>query len=337
MSTEVALTISPRLRDVLPALTTEQREGLEANILQDGKITDPICHWHDGEAEVIVDGMNRFEIAAKHGLPYKTERLEFAGYDEACLWIFERQTKRRNLTPQQLAELRGKWHNALKRSKADNLPKSGENATPPEGTDSPKDQIDPLAKTQGNTPISGKKTAEVIAEKTGVSTATVKRDARKDQTIEAIPEPIRNGIHTALWKAAQPDLDRFVKLDPGDQQAAARAIRVGQAATLKAAMKRMAAPKSAAGSIKDKCPNCAGKKWTEADGVVVCAKCQHPHGESTGGADEDRVATQRAKTVKTAEALQRAFDDLNLLLPKKEHKQAVTGCKELLRTARGWK
>lgn len=86
------------------------------------------------------------------------------------------------------------------------------------------------------------------------------------------------------------------------------------------------------------CPNCAGTKWTKGESGVTCAKCRHPHGEATGGADEDRVATQRAKTVKTAEALMRAFDDLNLLAAKpKEHANAIVTCKILRKEAGAWK
>lgn len=85
------------------------------------------------------------------------------------------------------------------------------------------------------------------------------------------------------------------------------------------------------------CPNCAGSRWKETDDGYVCSKCKHPHGEATGGADDDRVATQRSKTVKTVEALMRAFDDLHLLLPGKQHKEAIDTCKSLLKIAKGWK
>lgn len=87
-----------------------------------------------------------------------------------------------------------------------------------------------------------------------------------------------------------------------------------------------------------KCPNCAGTKWTEDDVGFVCAKCNHPHGEPTGGADEDRVATARSKVVKTAEALMRAVDDLQHLVPRNtEHAVAIEHCKRVLALARAWK
>jgi len=86
-----------------------------------------------------------------------------------------------------------------------------------------------------------------------------------------------------------------------------------------------------------KCPNCAGTKWSEDEDGVACAKCHHPHGEPAGDVDEDRVNTQRQKTVKTAEALLRAFDDLQHIAAKPAHKEAVAGCKRLLDIAKAWK
>jgi hypothetical protein len=87
-----------------------------------------------------------------------------------------------------------------------------------------------------------------------------------------------------------------------------------------------------------KCPNCAGTKWDEdEDGSVDCARCHHPYGEPAGDADEDRLKTQRQKTVKTIEAAMRAFDDLQVMLAKSEHEEAIAGCKRLLKIAKGWK
>lgn len=86
-----------------------------------------------------------------------------------------------------------------------------------------------------------------------------------------------------------------------------------------------------------KCPACTGTKWKATDTGVVCAKCNHPHGEPAGDVDGDRVSDARSKTIKTCEALMRAFDDLNLMLPKPGHGAAINNCKALLITAREWK
>ncbi len=86
------------------------------------------------------------------------------------------------------------------------------------------------------------------------------------------------------------------------------------------------------------CPNCAGAKWDDEDPEdVTCAKCKHPHGEPAGDVDEDRIKDQRSKTVKTCEALMRAFDDLNMLSEGPAYAAAISQCKSLLNFAKGWK
>lgn len=86
-----------------------------------------------------------------------------------------------------------------------------------------------------------------------------------------------------------------------------------------------------------KCPNCGRTDWEEDDEGVSCAKCHHPHGEPAGDVDASEIATQRRKTIKTAEALMRAFDDLHHLCPKANHESIIDKCKVLLKLAKGWK
>lgn len=86
-----------------------------------------------------------------------------------------------------------------------------------------------------------------------------------------------------------------------------------------------------------KCPNCAGTKWSEDEEGVSCAKCHHPHGEPAGDVDDKQVSIQRSKTIKTVEALMRAFDDLQTICANGHHDAAIEGCKALLRMARAWK
>lgn len=218
------LHISQRLRDALPSLTDEQWERLRDNITEDGRLTDPIVHWWDGEREVIVDGMTRWGIlgeleAEGVEIPYDTERMEFDDIGAAEVWILRRQAGRRNLTPQQLAEIRGRWYNAEK----DRDPESR----------LPSGQIDHQGRDTEKTKEPREKTADRIAAETGVSEATVRRDAKKQETIQAIPENIRGGMKDVLQSATQGLLGRFVGLDSGDQQKIARAVRCGQAASLK--------------------------------------------------------------------------------------------------------
>jgi len=86
-----------------------------------------------------------------------------------------------------------------------------------------------------------------------------------------------------------------------------------------------------------KCPSCAGTKWDQDEAGVFCVKCHQPHGEPAGDVDDEHVATVRRKTIKTIEALERCFDDLDTMLSNPEHAKALTMCRELRVIAREWK
>lgn len=95
---------------------------------------------------------------------------------------------------------------------------------------------------------------------------------------------------------------------------------------------------SAAAAPTEKCPNCAGTKWSEDDDGWACSKCSHPYGEPAGDVDEKSITDQRQKTVKTMEAALRAFDDLHGLDPRpQQHKLAISSCKNALAVAKEWK
>lgn len=96
-----ALKINPVFKDIIPPLSKEEYEGLEQSIIAEGKIRDPIVIWKG----TIVDGHNRYKIANKHELPYKTENMEFVDEDEVKLWIIDNQLNRRNVPPYVRLEL----------------------------------------------------------------------------------------------------------------------------------------------------------------------------------------------------------------------------------------
>ena len=54
-----ALKIDPEFQGKIPPLTFEELNQLEANILRDGRIINPIIVWQG----LIVDGHNRYTIA----------------------------------------------------------------------------------------------------------------------------------------------------------------------------------------------------------------------------------------------------------------------------------
>ena len=91
--------IDPEFKSLVPPLTYEELSQLEENILKDG-IRDPLVFWGGppvSEYEVLVDGHNRYEIAKKHGLQFKTKELEILNRDDVKVWIINNQFGRRNI------------------------------------------------------------------------------------------------------------------------------------------------------------------------------------------------------------------------------------------------
>ena len=83
-----ALKIDSEFQGKIPPLTFEELNQLEANILRDGRIINPIIVWQG----LIVDGHNRYTIAKKHPeIPFTVHEKEFASRYEAIIWICKNQ------------------------------------------------------------------------------------------------------------------------------------------------------------------------------------------------------------------------------------------------------
>ncbi len=105
------LKIDHEFADQIPPLTEDEYQQLEANILFDGQIINPIIVWN----EIIVDGHNRYRILQEHPeLPYTTFEKKFSDRNEVMAWICKNQLGRRNLTPQQKKYLIGRQYKAEK-------------------------------------------------------------------------------------------------------------------------------------------------------------------------------------------------------------------------------
>ena len=106
-----ALKIDPEFQGKIPPLTFEELNQLEANILRDGRIINPIIVWQG----LIVDGHNRYTIVQEHPeISFSTMPLPFESREEVLAWICKNQLGRRNLTPEQKKYLIGKQYEAEK-------------------------------------------------------------------------------------------------------------------------------------------------------------------------------------------------------------------------------
>jgi hypothetical protein len=96
----MTLQIDPEFRALIPPLTAEERQQLEANIVRDG-CRDALVVWND----ILLDGHHRYEICTAHSISFQTSEQACADRDAAKLWILQHQLGRRNLLDYQRAEL----------------------------------------------------------------------------------------------------------------------------------------------------------------------------------------------------------------------------------------
>lgn len=187
------LNIDNELRDLIPALTTEEYEQLEQNILEEG-IRDSLIVW----GNTIVDGHNRYSIALEHALPFEVDNRDFESKDEVINWMIDNQLGRRNLTHQQQSYLRGKRYSQEKKS-----PTGFEDRNLSVGQNVPRES-----------------TAEKLAKQYGVSDKTIKRDEKFSQGVDNIsryqPE-LKNEILSGKSDFTSQEVRSFAKVEEPEQ------------------------------------------------------------------------------------------------------------------------
>ena len=165
-----ALKVDPEFQGKIPPLTFEELNQLEANILRDGRIINPIIVWQG----LIVDGHNRYTIAKKHPeIPFTVHEKEFASRYEAIIWICKNQLGRRNLTPEQKKYLIGKQYEAEKSAKGGDRKSKVSQSTGQNG---------PL--------IDEHPTRKRIAAENGVNDSFVKRAEQFSKGVDAAEEAV---------------------------------------------------------------------------------------------------------------------------------------------------
>lgn len=100
-STDRTPAVLAEMAELLPPLTQEQLEALEADLVQNGCYSPIIVN----EDMVIVDGHNRQRLCEKHGIPYRMAVFSFADMLEAKQWAIDNQKGRRNLEKWELGKI----------------------------------------------------------------------------------------------------------------------------------------------------------------------------------------------------------------------------------------
>ena len=197
-----ALKVDPEFQGKIPPLTFEELNQLEANILRDGRIINPIIVWEG----LIVDGHNRFIIAKKHPeIPFTIHETEFANRYEAIIWICKNQLGRRNLTPEQKKYLIGKQYEAEK------LNHGG-------------DQKSNLKKSTGQNgqSIDKRWTRRRIADENGVNDSFVKRAEQFSKGVDAAEKAVpgtRQKVLTGEVKPTAAEIASVARAPPEERPA----------------------------------------------------------------------------------------------------------------------
>ena len=199
------LKTDPEFQSKIPPLTFEELNQLEANILRDGRILNPIIVWEG----LIVDGHNRYTIAKKHPeIPFTIHEKEFASRYEAIIWICKNQLGRRNLTPEQKKFLIGKQYSVEHRKPGGN----GNNqhtATAKKTAPEELCQIDTIPPTSTEASI-----RKQIAERNNVSESYVARSEKFMRGVEIMEQMMpgtKEKILSGQFKVRDADMHRLAK------------------------------------------------------------------------------------------------------------------------------
>ena len=187
--------IDAEFQGKIPPLTFEELNQLETNILQEGRIINPIILWNG----TIVDGHNRFTIAKKHPeIPFSTHEKEFSNRQEVIIWICKNQLGRRNLTPEQKKYLIGKQYEAEKKSHGANDGFRG-------------NQHDLVSAEKRHLPSSGQ-TCMRIAKENGVGKTYVKDAEQYAKGIDAAEEAIPGIKQSVLSGEVKPTAAEIISI-----------------------------------------------------------------------------------------------------------------------------
>ena len=191
------IVIIDELRDLIPALGTDEYAQLEAHILKNG-CRDALSIWEttqrkitknfenrDEPTYILIDGHNRFDICKKNNVSFNIQLLAFTDLQEVKDYMIDLQLGRRNLRPEQVSYFRGLRFLNEKSQKGkydrENHKVQSEPYDPKEGID----------------------TAEKLAEEYNVGRSTIKRDAEYAKGISKLDKTFRDEILTGKQKVSK--------------------------------------------------------------------------------------------------------------------------------------
>ena len=176
-----SILIDLEFKNLIPALQSDERGQLEANIIDDG-CRDPLTLWNG----ILIDGHNRYEICTKHSIDFETIEMDFDSREDVVEWIIRNQFGRRNLSNYDRTKLALRLEESIqKRAKAN------------QGTRTDICQISDKSVSKPIAPVDTKKEVAKVAQVSHDTVAKVKK-------IEAIAPPeIRQALSAGTMSINQ--------------------------------------------------------------------------------------------------------------------------------------
>lgn len=198
------ITIIPELEALIPPLSQDELEQLEANLLKNG-CRESLLVWPTTEnivspentstlpSYVLIDGHNRFKICQKNKIDFSIHLVSFKTMEEVREFMIDNQLGRRNLTLEQASYLRGMKYLNLKQNRG-KYGRDEHNAQNEQYGDS--EQIIDLENhnAQNEHYEKNKTTAEILGEKFNVGQATIRRDAEFAQGLEMLEPSLKTAV-----------------------------------------------------------------------------------------------------------------------------------------------
>ena len=210
------LKIDPEFAEKIPPLTEEEFTQLEANILAEGTVLNPLIVWNG----VIVDGHNRYKVIQAHPeISFTTHEKEFADRYEAIIWICRNQLGRRNLTDEQKKYLIGKQYEAEKAARGES------------SRGQPRDKTGKFHRNVQNEhygPQAPSTTREKVAKENNVTGSFVHRAdqfTRGLDAADAIIPGIRNEILSGTLKVPEKSVTAIARAAPDERPQLAEDLR----------------------------------------------------------------------------------------------------------------
>jgi len=174
--------ILEELRDLIPPLQDLELEQLHRSIDSTSGPETPLKVWK--EKDILIDGHHRYAYCTEKGYDYDVQYESFINIDAVKDYMILHQLGRRNVDPKTASYLRGKLYKNRKQSVGGQTPKQkeGDQNDPPIS--------EPKGGAQNGHPV---KTAEKVAQETGVSKNTIKRDEKFADAVDIINDKASKG------------------------------------------------------------------------------------------------------------------------------------------------